>query len=1376
MKNHTKITFFVYHCGVMHCTTVSGSLQSLQTAANPPPPPRSPARLAASCLRYSKGLALAALLLLALGLAACGGDEAAAVVPPPAPPPAPPPFVPQAVEVALGSSGDTLTLMTAQGGGYTLNGQAFASGTDVTAEANGSTYTLTLDGAAWSAVYKMPEATSLALGATGGTLSVERLEDGSYRANGSPLANGAVVTAANGNRYTVRISDDGSFSAQYVVPPALNIPLGSSGSALDIVQNEDGTFAAIIGGETVVITAETRVTAANGNVYRALLSPDGTPVGAAHVSAMQEVMLGELGGTIELTQAEDMSWWLGETEVKDGYVHTAANGNMYVLTMEEHDGHVHWAATYQQVMLTVALGTQGSVELVRAEDMSWWLGSEAVDAGSEVMADNGNTYTLWYADGAWSARFEPESMMIEGTGLIAMTREGDDMYDVDGATLPASGVGDVTVDGAMYHVWMEGGALMGTRFDKAIDPDTDHYVTNELGIPRLSANDPDTTANELRAYLVATGNSEAGEGMFSMSDLLGSGMASDEGTRFVDEAVETIEKVRVDVAALLALDSKPSTLEAILDGQWSKLNLALDEIFGTDSDAASPTFAIDRTTAPREEDILDEIEDILDALSSEASFVAATADGGGGVFASQALGSGAAADAFNRLAWTASATLGMTGSTRYGTAIRKMSANAKSSPITEDYGAFSYSTMQQTVRTADAAAVSPTGIASYLGGTRAIDGKGNTYAGTMELQVRFTANSVSGVVSGLQDADGLPWQHNFADVDRVVLDDATLRRNAQWNNSAGRDAAVFYTADSGLLRPVYNITNTFAGILLGQGADAGSEANGTWSVGAEGGAGYLTGGFGVEHVSNAVRPAPTGGGVSAATTGAFLSTTGGEVSIADGMLAVKVRSYGWAGRDGTTAPTYRLLRDDNDTPGDTSDDTDILVTAKFDLAELASLGGAHKTVSGPKWVDGVVAALKQERDLLSSLQGLNSADTQPAELAAWQRVQDAVQYRLFGGLLPVKLDVTYGSLASEADAIDLINRALDALSSNAKLEAALDPDGTGIFDHYQTDADDDNITATAADEDFGNFRYYDSGDRRNEIVSNSPFQITTDNPADSGEQARRKNGRTVGNFRGEREYKVIAAMGTTDFTRFGIWRTENTSSARRNDGQGGGNVINDATGPNWFAYSALDPTNAGTPANTGFPQGGTARYVGKTIALQNTTLLTGTVRVDVSWAADADSTTPGTFDSSVGTMFLTVSDLASAAGDPLTQDGSGTAPGNEIADLVMGAFNIIVGPDGSPNPGQLVIGAYLPIVTTSSFLAETQTTRVRFSSSSLPDATHASSAAAEGFFVGQGVEGPLGVIGRWSLTGAVFGRLSPDGTHADDLGEGILGSFGAEAP
>ena len=270
--------------------------------------------------------------------------------------------------------------------------------------------------------------------------------------------------------YTVMISDDGMFSAEYVVPAALSIPLGASGSAVDVVKNEDGTFSVMFGGEYQMITAETMVTAANGNVYRAILSPEGIPVGVMHVAAMQDVMLGALGGTIKLTQAEDMSWWYGEMAVASGYVHTAANGNMYMLTM---DSEGMWSAMYQKVEVMVALGTQGSITLVRAEDMSWWLGSEAVDVASPVTSDNGNTYTLWYTDGVWSARFESESMMIEGTGLVAMTREADDMYDVGDSTLAANGTGDVTDGDAMYHVCMQDGALMGARFDAAFDADTD---------------------------------------------------------------------------------------------------------------------------------------------------------------------------------------------------------------------------------------------------------------------------------------------------------------------------------------------------------------------------------------------------------------------------------------------------------------------------------------------------------------------------------------------------------------------------------------------------------------------------------------------------------------------------------------------------------------------------------------------------------------------------------------------------------------------------------------------------------------------------------------------------------------------------------------
>ncbi len=73
----------------------------------------------------------------------------------------------------------------------------------------------------------------------------------------------------------------------------------------------------------------------------------------------------------------------------------------------------------------------------------------------------------------------------------------------------ASGVGDVTVDGAMYHVWSQDGALMGARFDGPIDTTTDRK-TGSIALPSLSANDADTAANELRTQLIITGSAVDG--------------------------------------------------------------------------------------------------------------------------------------------------------------------------------------------------------------------------------------------------------------------------------------------------------------------------------------------------------------------------------------------------------------------------------------------------------------------------------------------------------------------------------------------------------------------------------------------------------------------------------------------------------------------------------------------------------------------------------------------------------------------------------------------------------------------------------------------------------------------------------------------------
>ena len=1178
--------------------------------------------------------------------------------------------------------------------------------------------------------------------------------------------------------YTLTLGDDGGFAAEYVQPDADSIALGTSGSMIDVRRNEDGSYSYMDGGQWLVITADSRMSAANGNVYGPLLAPDGrTPVGVMHVAAMQDVALGALGGTLQLTQAEDMSWWLGDMQVMSGHVHAHANGNRYVLTL---DAAGMWSAVYQQNMVTVALGTQGSVSLAQAEDMSWWLGTEGVQAGSEVMSDSGNTYTLQYADGAWTARFEPESTAIEGTGLTAMSKEDRSGYDVGGDSLPASGIGDVTVDGAMYHVWMADGGLAGSRFGQAYKSKTYRSATaDKIGIndeglrrPVLSSDDPQTVANEQGTHLLMSGPpttpTEMEEGRFSFADLLGRGMASDSGERFVAEAVETIEKTRAEVAALLAIEGSDVNLATVLSGRWNTVKRALDPIFGTNSRAENDATSAVEIATPDEEDILAEIDDILAALGSEAAFVAATAKDGGGVFDNEQgrLAAKAASDAFNRVEWTATATMGTTGSTRYGTVLRKQTAdnlaagNAKSKLMTTQYGAFSYSTMSETARTADVVAL--TGIARYEGATEAISAGGTTYAGTMDVQVRFNSNTVSGAVHGLVDQDAEPWQHNAAGVETIILSDATLQRDGEWHSTGATTGSVFYTRDSGLLRPFTALANSFSGRLLGRGSAAGSEANGVWRVGS--GSNLLTGGFGVLRTGDITRQRPKldDGDVAKAqliTTPDNAATAAPQVSIGDGKLTVKVQAFGWTVPD-PNAPliaTFGALADDSSMP--------VRVTAAFELADLADESpGAETKISGPKHVDEVVKQLQASRDVLAALQALEDTDTDAAETAAWQAVQRAVRYQLFGGDLPVRLSGGY----VEKEALGLIDQVLDALSSQSKLLAALDPDGTGIFDHYDSDLGNPGVQE-------GDFIVYDSTDRRYETTRNHVGDDTDGDPE-----------RSLGQFLGEREYTVVATLGTTAYTRFGVWGGERVNSAERSPWERGTGRQN---GVGTFAYSQLDPTPAGPAINPAFPVGGTASYEGETVARMGTNFLTGTARVDVNWAAPDDpsddsdvpldlsvSTTDSV--SHAGLMSLTVSGLEDKNGEPLRTNTG------QVADIVFADLPIDVGLKGA-NSGQLIVGAQGTAddgnYTYGEFeIAVRENLRYRFEDTRFPDATRGTAVAAtaksvKALFVGQGVDGPLGVIGTWTLQDASLGITNADGGRTAQ-GTAIYGSFGADLP
>ncbi len=360
--------------------------------------------------RVSWGIGLMA-LLLTLGMAACGGAEPAPVVQPPAPPPAPPPFQPQAVEVALGESGN-ITFMTTADGGFTLSGEKFESGGTVAAE-NGNMYVLNLADGTWAAVYQAMEE-MVTLGITEEVVTLTKAEDGTYWLGDDLVTSGeTTATATNGNMYTLSMNEEGMWMAAYQ-KVMVSVGLGITGEMASLVRAEDGTYWL---GDALVTSGMTTTMSMNGNEYTLMMDADGMWT-ALYIEPVQAVMLGEHGGSVMIKKSEDGSYWIGDVTVANGSTVMVGN-NTYELMMDA-DG--MWMAAYQQVMVSVTLGITGEmVSLVRAEDGTYWLGDALVTSGmTTTMSMNGNEYRLMMGeDGMWMAHYVPAmgTVAVGGSGI-----------------------------------------------------------------------------------------------------------------------------------------------------------------------------------------------------------------------------------------------------------------------------------------------------------------------------------------------------------------------------------------------------------------------------------------------------------------------------------------------------------------------------------------------------------------------------------------------------------------------------------------------------------------------------------------------------------------------------------------------------------------------------------------------------------------------------------------------------------------------------------------------------------------------------------------------------------------------------------------------
>ncbi len=1451
-------------------------------------------------------------------MAGCGGDEPKQVTTPPAPPAAPPAFQPQPVEITLGTSGETVTLMTTEGGGFTLNGEAFASGGSVTA-GNGGQYTLTLaegtwtaqfdaheimiplgmseetvtitqaeDGSywlgemavrsgetvhtaangneyvlrittdesgavTWMAGYRMPMI-AVMLGLSGDTVTLERREDGSYWLDEMAVTSGETTAhAGNGNTYTLTLGEDGMWMAEYM-EMVVEVMLGTSGETVTVSKSEDGSYRM---GEMQVESGVTVATASNGNRYRLMMDTEGmwmaeyvpltgtvtvgslgvtletvraedgswtvvSPVtgepetltdgatfmvGGNSYTLMDDgegnwmatyreetvsVMLGMSGETVMLTKREDGSYWLGEMQVEDGVTMvTATNGNMYTLSMDA-DG--MWMAMHEAPQTQVALGTSGTtVTLVREEDGTYTLDGDAFMSGGEVTAGNGNVYTVTMVDGAWMAEYQPESMAIEGTGgLMAVSREDGEGYDVDGALLPNSGMGDIDTDSSgSYRVRMEDGMLTGMRLDN-VKIGAAKFRTDGLSANPAMRGDDKSTAdiNEANTALVVKGEN------YPFADLLGDGVSQTKGTNFVAEARTKLEGVREKIVQILEVFDTDTQRDEQIEKQWgtaasgnAKTNVkgVLETVFGAGT-STNKKFA--DLTEPDDDKALGRIDDLIEALTSVEELTAGLKDNEDLKVAKEDADD--AGTIFGATKTESTVTYGEYGNTRYGTITRRQRADAtekaeyKVSPKTGERGAFAFGVTDNTARSRY---VQTAGTARYEGETLAVSGADRQYAGDIEISINFTAEKVDGLITNLMTAEGESWEYLFGEVDSIVLPTADLTLQGNWEEGMEEGATIDFGRRAGVYRP-QKVDSTFEGRLLGGDSEpeAGGEVVGVWSVGAgvktDGAAGsdsqsYLAGGFGATRVADGPvqRPSVDDG----TQVNAKLVSDEAKTTLENGQLTAKPQEWNWNWADLTAQQVTES--DAGYSIGQAGiyfrKQVDKQESATLSLAGLLDREGAEFTLANsPKtWVQNQRERIQKQRDKIAGMQAIGGLQSNIDE--AWY---DVIEFLLSGVFWDVASDghaATRGKrltpdydidqlplkpvtdadgdavwTPTPSDVLDRVDAILEALSSVESLEAAFDPGRDGLF--VEEDPDDDNKEKSFLAVHGEEGELFDS-EAPNKLIWNTSASAMFN----------------------QREWQIKSAVGATDYTRFGVWRIQHARNMLR--------------GKNWFhrevesfAYSPLPVATA--QSRDQLPLGGRATYEGKTVAYVGTmtqqsdgpnkgsqAAYEGTASVEVEWfASDYEvpasiwtSTSENARKTGVGGHVTTVlSDLQSvSSGDYLYHDNK------EVRRLIFGKVTFgtddtwgYAYPSSAGNHDLDMIG---PI--------GSRNISIDYRDSSVARATKKWDNNRTGYsfkFVGSSPDGPLGVVGIYGLTGQGFGTKKA--ATAQNLT--LKGAFGADLP
>ena len=943
-------------------------------------------------------------------------------------------------------------------------------------------------------------------------------------------------------------------------------------------------------------------------------------------------------------------------------------GRQYVLTFA--DG--SWTAAFLPTEVMIDLGTSGTtVTLATTEAGGWTRDGEAFASGTTVQGGTNaatglpNEYELALADGTWTPTFRPVRMTIAGTGIEATAREDGSGYDAGEDSLSASGAGEITAPGgAMYRVVKDAdGMLAGTRFDRPMvgQPMAVSVQGTDNPAPKLSGDDRATADDEEGTSLEALG------AKFSMADLLDSGAATAAGPNIVAKARDEIAKIRDYVAALVALYRDDGLDRSALDDQvgdkWDDADDQLATIFGTGTaNRVGNSITLERETSPSR--VVDAFDRLVEALSSEEAFAAATLAGGPDALQGFLERNAAQASAaFNRLKSTAAARLGTLGSTRFGAATFNETDKAQSGFGTaERVQAFAWATIEATRRASD---VQTSGYGFYTGRTHAADQDGNLYSGAIDIEVRFARMAVTGLVTELARVDTQdPWIHGLGgEVSGIHLPTARLRRAGSWSvtdrSDANRGRLSFMAQAGGWPDQSLDEGSSFSGRLLGRGDAAGSEAIGTWQAVA--GSTTLAGGFGAARGLDLDPP-----GTALTSDFATIGRTGdvrATLETGPAALGVVADDAGTTEIDESRAaiPASTVINTGNTKFKYDPPKTDALVPSEYvdgayEPQRAAVLEVDEFESTRGNWVADAREEITKKLAQLRRSIALDGADASASD----RTFANQQRQRLFNEIQAEIRKVFGPGRAAVAAA------AADDPSTDRDETVAVSEVYTGVLTRYTgtltaTDRwtgaggvfhEDYPVNSSGVAQDAGVLAEIedvltalaDADGFAEAFASDGLFaDVNTDADAESrlfinpyprpAEMFQRPRG------------KLSIVSAATDFTRFGAWRHQVSSNAV--SALSAQTYAREDRGPEFgaFAYSPLDPTAAYTTVTSRlYPARGAAgnvaaSYAGETVAAQSDLFYKGTVEATVFW----DPTT--VTDSKVR---VTISDLAETeTGDTL---------------------------------------------------------------------------------------------------------------------------------